>query len=51
MRDVTNAKDQLHWLKTIINSTWSAIAAEAVAKKNRIVLLLELMLVAALSLL
>ncbi len=39
IRVVTNAKDQLNLLKTIIDSTWSAIAAEAgaeaVAKQKR----------------
>ena len=39
IREVTSAKDQLHLLKTIIDSTWSAIAAEAgaetVAKQKR----------------
>ena len=32
IREVTNAQDQLSLLKKIIDSTWSAIAAEAAAE-------------------
>jgi hypothetical protein len=32
IREVTSAKDQLNLLKTIIDATWSAIAAEAGAE-------------------
>lgn len=32
IREVTNAQDQLNLLKRIIDSTWTAIAAEAAAE-------------------
>ena len=34
IKEVTTPSDQLHLLKTIIDNTWSAIAAEAEAEKR-----------------